>query len=231
MVTFSNLWKELKRRLRKKKRWLSLGAVTLVAGAAALGLWLDRADQRSGAHTDTDKGAEIGVMGRTVVQPASNQNDPATIEALNSVRSSSEQRSVFVQKRYVCGEETEKLGPMPSAEIIKKHEEHPEWNVVLDQEGSVFFVEDVEDLAPKCKENGYFGLDKSGNLSLFDGLPEQDHVIRTFFQLNVEHLKSSLPQDAVKQLYSGIRIADLADYNSVLSTFSEYAVEATAPLE
>lgn len=230
-MTFSNLWKELKRRLRKKKRWLSLGAVTLVAGAAVLGLWLKETGSSNGSQSEAEKGGEIGVMGRSIVQPASAQNDSGTEEALNAVRGSTEQRSVFMQKRYVCGEETEKLGSMAPADIIKKHEEHPEWKVVLDQEGSVFFVEEVEDLAPKCKENAYFGLDKSGNLSLFDGLPEQDHVIRTFFQLNVQHLKSSLPQDAVKQLYSGIRITDLADYNSVLSTFSEYAVEAAAPLE
>ncbi|MNI90437.1 hypothetical protein D3C73_1479580 [compost metagenome] len=54
-------------------------------------------------------------------------------------------------------------------------------------------------------------------------------MIRTFFQLDVQHMKSSLPGDAVNQLYSGIRISDLADYNSVLSTFSEYAARHAAP--
>jgi forespore regulator of the sigma-K checkpoint len=91
-------------------------------------------------------------------------------------------------------------------------------------------VEPEDDLSPHCRENAYFGMDKNGNLSLFEGIPEQEKVIRTFFQLDVQHMKSSLPGDAVNQLYSGIRVSDMEDYNSVLSTFSEYASSPSAPV-
>jgi forespore regulator of the sigma-K checkpoint len=37
-------------------------------------------------------------------------------------------------------------------------------------------------------------------------------------------LESSLPREAVQSLYDGIRVADYADYNSVLSTFSDFAM-------
>jgi forespore regulator of the sigma-K checkpoint len=43
--------------------------------------------------------------------------------------------------------------------------------------------------------------------------------------MNIEYLESSLPPDTVRQLREGIPIADLAEYNSVLSTFSEFALE------
>jgi forespore regulator of the sigma-K checkpoint len=45
--------------------------------------------------------------------------------------------------------------------------------------------------------------------------------------MNIEHLKTSLPQETIEQLYEGIRINDLVEYNSVLSTFSDYAAEET----
>lgn len=39
-------------------------------------------------------------------------------------------------------------------------------------------------------------------------------------------LKSSLPENIWKELHEGIRVQDIEEYNSVLSTFSDYAREA-----
>lgn len=36
-------------------------------------------------------------------------------------------------------------------------------------------------------------------------------------------MKSSLPEGIMKQLHEGIRVQDIEEYNSVLSTFSDYA--------
>jgi forespore regulator of the sigma-K checkpoint len=55
-------------------------------------------------------------------------------------------------------------------------------------------------------------------------MPAADNVIRTFFQLDIRYLESSLPKETLKQLQDGIRITDMAEYNSVLSTFSDYAM-------
>lgn len=38
-------------------------------------------------------------------------------------------------------------------------------------------------------------------------------------------MESSLPQDKLDQLTKGIRITDMEEYNSVLSTYSDYAIE------
>lgn len=223
-MTFSNLYKQLKRRLRMRKRWLTLGAYFLLAGGTAVALWMDHGGGASESESAAVLSSAVNVMEQSASSPE------ATEAALNLIRSGKSKRDVFVHKKYVCGEETEQLGAMPVEEIMSLYKEHPDANVVLDEAGKVHLVEEVEDLAPKCKENAYFGMDKNGNLTLFDGIPEQDRVIRTFFQLDVQHLKSSLPIDAVNQLYSGIHISDLADYNSVLSTFSEYAADHAAPV-
>jgi len=135
------------------------------------------------------------------------------------------QREVFAQKTYVCGEEVQMLGMMTAQQILQYHKEHPAFTVKMNEAGSVFFNEMIDDLSPQCKSNAYFGLDTGGNLSLFEGVPEDKQVIRTFFQLNIEHLESSLPHETVKQLYHGIPVNSLEEYNSVLSTFADYAVE------
>lgn len=74
-------------------------------------------------------------------------------------------------------------------------------------------------------DNSYIGIDQHGVLSLFEGPPLEDNVIRSFFQIDIEFLESSLPPEIVEQLYEGIRITNHSEYNSVLSTFSDYAVE------
>lgn len=75
--------------------------------------------------------------------------------------------------------------------------------------------------------NIYFGVDNQSILTLFEGLPYKGKVIRSFFQLDIEHMKSSLPPQAVRQLYDGIRVSDLAEYNSVLSTYSDFVAKQT----
>jgi forespore regulator of the sigma-K checkpoint len=164
---------------------------------------------------------------RSAFQPAVQSEAEHQEEVLETIVTEKKPRETYIQKVYVCGEEMKKLGKMQPEEIVNTHQKHPEWQIGLSPEGHVVFTENIDDLSPKCKENGYFGIDANGNLSLYDGVPGKDNVIRTFFQLNIRHLESSLPRDTVKQLYSGIRVSDMAEYNSVLSTFSDYAVEAT----
>lgn len=226
-MTISNLWKQLKRRLRlRKRRWIVLGTLLVIFGAIAamLGIREGMTPLSQSIHGGVEGKDYIRAMGRSLMAGA--PDDSRTTEILETIKNGGANREVFVEKRYVCGEEIDRLGLMTPANIARLKHEHPEWLIDLNESGSVRFTENVEDLSPKCKENAYFGLDKNGNLSLFEGLPEQERVIRTFFQLNVQHLKSSLPQETVNQLFTGIRISDLADYTSVLSTFSEYAVEA-----
>lgn len=130
---------------------------------------------------------------------------------------------VFLVQTYICGEEQRKLGTFTQEEIEALQQAHPEWELKSDN----VFVEHIEDLSPHCKENGFFGVDTQGNLSLFDGPPADRQVIQTFFQIDLEYLESSLPQTTVDQLYNGIPIHDLEEYHSVLATFSDYAIKVS----
>lgn len=74
-------------------------------------------------------------------------------------------------------------------------------------------------------KNVYFGISENKSLSLFEGPPSDKKVIRSFFQLDIEYLESSIPREMLDQLYQGIQVSDFAEYNSVLSTFSDYAID------
>lgn len=141
-------------------------------------------------------------------------------KTLNQTKGTNE---VTVRQVYICGEEEQVLGQLSSDDIYSLMNEHPTWKGEFTGKGQIRFEETISDLSPTCKEQAYISLDKDGNLTLFEGPPTHEKVIKTFFQLDINSMESSLPDGAVQQLYDGIRVQDIDEYNSVLSTFSDYA--------
>lgn len=212
------LLKKIKKKLRWKRRWLTLAVLLLLAGISSVTIVLLQNHPIS-SKWDGEP-LDQSVLGRNLaVSSQPEQEVQAMIGKLDGAR------QAFVKKAYVCGEELQLLGTMTSSQMMQYHKEHPALTVILGEGGDVYFTEQVDDLSPQCKNNAYFGLDAKGNLSLFEGVPEGNQVIRTFFQLNIEFLESSLPKETVKQLYRGIPVSNLEEYNSVLSTFADFAVE------
>jgi len=217
----SNLIKQLKRRLKSRNRGLTLGVVLVLMGIASLGFWVITSGESLSASANLSTNSVEKISPEMKLQQ----------EMLKQIQSSGKAREVFAQKNYVCGQETAKLGKLSPDQIVQYHTLHPLGRITIDTQDQVFFSEHVEDLSTQCKQNAFFGIDKKGNLSLFEGLPSQEQIIRTFFQLNIEHLKTSVPLGTMNQLIQGIKITDLAEYNSVLSTFSDYAMETNGPLQ
>ncbi|MBJ6362944.1 BofC C-terminal domain-containing protein [Paenibacillus sp. GCM10012307] len=205
MMEFS-LWKKLKRRLRKRRKPLwTLGGILIML------LPLLAAPQASTA-------AELRMEDYNYA-PAS------LIEALQNQH---EELEVLLKKEYVCGEEFSQLGRMNVRSIIELLGKHPAWTAHLNGQAQVVMVEYIQDLSDACKQHAFMSLDKDGNLSLFDGPPAKEKVMRTFFQLDMSYMESSLPKEQVQALADGIKINDLDDYNSMLSAYSEFAVREPA---
>jgi len=207
MGFFGLMKKRLKKRFRVHRRWLALGMLALAAGLA----WIYATSEGKGTSWN---GKTMSVFSAGAKLPAS----PAELER---------EAAVTVRRLYVCGEEAEPLGVLPPDRVAALASAHPEWEFAAAEDGTVVFTEHVDDLSAACKKNAYIGVDAAGSLTLYEGPPREAKAVKTFFQLNVEHLESALPDDVVTQLREGIRITDLADYNSVLSTFSDFAIDET----
>lgn len=203
MMEFS-LWKNFKKRLRRKRRplWM-LGSIMflLIAGWFVL------------PHSELAYAAapDPADNNKSIIQMLQQQQGPLSIK---------------LHQVYVCGEETKPLGRMMAKQIVQLLTAHPEWTASLDHDQStILFEERIDDLSEHCKAHAYMGVDKKGNLTLYDGVPKKEKVVRTFFQLDVRYMESSLPQNKMDELARGIRISDIDEYNSVLSTYSDYAME------
>ncbi|WP_127529692.1 BofC C-terminal domain-containing protein [Paenibacillus kobensis] len=208
MRAFS-LWKQLKRKLRRNGRpvW------TLASLMAVMGYGLLSGGGLSYVHA-----APIA---------APNQTE----EIVNAIDKVQRPMKVHIHRTYLCGEEYRSLGLL-SVERAKRAAQRPSVSFVrLNQlpAGTPVLVleEKVGDLSEACKQSAVFGLDRAGRLTLYDGPPRKEKVVRTFYQLDVRVMESRLPKDELKRLTDGIRIEDKETYYSVLSSFSDFAIDAS----
>ena len=132
-----------------------------------------------------------------------------------------------LQRTYLCGGKTEEeIQTEQTMEQVLA--EHSGWEIVSVEADRLVLHKAVNDIAPSCKENGYFGLSAEGILTLFNGLPSEQKVVQTFYPLDMEKMENSLPKAEVDLLKQGIRVRDLAEYNSVLSTYDDFQVDTAA---
>lgn len=203
-----SLWKELRKRLRRGMRPGGLRLAVWLAAAACAFM--------------------TAIPDAAAAAPQALGSDAADVRRYEAVRAAGSPVDVTLRRTFVCGEETQPLGRMTASQAIDLLRRHPEWRAVSAGDGAVVMEERINDLSPACKESAVFGIDADGRLSLFDGPPPRSKVLRTFYQLDVRHMESSLPKERFDALVQGIRVSDLDEYNSVLSSFSEYAAPADA---
>ncbi|MEW9700110.1 BofC C-terminal domain-containing protein [Paenibacillus sp. SI8] len=209
-----SFFKHWKRKLRWRRNWIALGTVIVICLAS----WMLH---KEGYFT----GDAASVNSQATLAKLTPEEDQRLRDSLVTLKGITDSRETYLFKSYICGEERQELGTLTPSQMLDEQTKHPDWLLSLSAKGEVTFTQHINDLSPECKLRAVFGIDENGNLSLFNGNPGKDNVIRTFFQLNIQHLESSLPRDTVKQLHDGIRVSDVEEYNSVLSTFSDYAVE------
>lgn len=218
----SRLKKQIQKQWRRwKRKSLSLGISSLVVAMIWMGMYLPGRVQ---SLLSTKPPVAIETLQYYQQSEASDESvdNSEFWKALNRLKQKNE---VTVRQIYICGEEEQALGKLSQDEIYNLMNEHPTWKGEFAGTGQILFEETISDLSPTCKQQAYMSLDKEGNLSLFDGPPREEKVLKTFFQLDINSMESSLPDGAVKHLYDGIRIQDIDEYNSVISTFSDYARE------
>lgn len=196
------------------------GAIIAITILAYRGLTISAAVERL---LTTNFGEAVSVMGPVQQDIRTEQEIEALVNQLNTERT--KLIRVVLQTVYICGVETEELGRMDTAQLKVLLVQHPEWEAEVTSTDALQLKKRVDDLSPICKQQAYISIDAAGNLNLYEGKPAEENVIRTFFQLDVGTLESSLPDGVLEQLQEGIRVQDKDEYDSVISTFSDFAVD------
>lgn len=220
--------KNIKKRIKRSRRpvW-SLGIwAALIASAAVSGTMISRHYVNVWFETAPSRGASQPVWSDNL--PVSYDPDHSRrSETLNALSRWKGDVEVVLHRMYLCGEETRQLGKHTAGETMDLLKAHREWSPAFDA-GRIVLEESVDDLSPQCRQSAYIGISPVGYLELFEGPPQKKKVIRTFFQLDVKSLESSLSKEKLRELANGIRISDKAEYDSVLSTFSDFALPKAA---
>jgi len=167
----------------------------------------------------------VGLLSNSATSYASEQYTVMNDNEIGAWLKDEESVKVILHREYVCGEEIIELGSLNKENIMLQQHQNPTWKMTMDSEHTIIrFHENIDDLSPYCKKHAFFGVDKREVFSLFDGEPTNEKIMKTFFQMDIPYLESILPQTEFKKLLGGIRVTDIDEYNSVLSTFSRYSV-------
>jgi forespore regulator of the sigma-K checkpoint len=158
----------------------------------------------------------------TMKRQADNAGDPA-IEAM------AQPHELVLARTYLCGLKDEERKPLKGESLEQVLSAYTGWEIISAEAGKLILQKRENDISPTCKANGYFGLSPDGVLTLFNGLPAEQDVIQTFYQINTKRMEAGLPKEDIELLQKGIRVRDLAEYNSVLSTYGEF--QAAEPEE
>lgn len=129
---------------------------------------------------------------------------------------------LVLARSYLCGVKDEEHKPVAVDRLAEMMVEYNGWEIVTADPTKMILMKRENDIAPACKDNGHFGISTDGMLTLFNGLPEEHHVVQTFYRMNTKKMEASLSREEVEKLKRGIRVRDLAEYNSVLSTYGEF---------
>ncbi|SEM52268.1 forespore regulator of the sigma-K checkpoint [Terribacillus saccharophilus] len=121
---------------------------------------------------------------------------------------------VVLQRQYIDGKQTEVAHQEKIYAMEDFWSTYHDWQLVSQKEGLVVFKQEVMDISPSLKKNGYFGIYK-GKLTIFEGRPVDQQAIQSFYQIN----KGKLESHQAEELEDGIKIQSREVYEDVLEAF------------
>ncbi|MED4130054.1 BofC C-terminal domain-containing protein [Shouchella miscanthi] len=90
--------------------------------------------------------------------------------------------------------------------------EYSNWQVVDQKKGFVHFKQELLDLSPEVKQNGYLGLSDDNRLILYTGQPEAKKIIQTYDQLERYPLTPSVQL----ALAEGMKVSTVAELVAIV---------------
>ncbi|KIY21134.1 MULTISPECIES: intercompartmental signaling factor BofC [Mesobacillus] len=128
--------------------------------------------------------------------------------------------TIILQRVYLDGEISEEKVVETIWSLEDFWTKYEKWQLVDMEAKKAVFRQEVDDISPLLKANGYFGLSDDGILTIFNGRPNGSKIIQSFFQIDLGKLES-IKRDELKK---GIPIRSKQCYEEVLETFKPYTV-------
>lgn len=125
---------------------------------------------------------------------------------------------VILERKYLDGEISQETFEETVISFEDFWKKYSGWQLVDLDFNKVVFREEVDDISPLLKANGYFGIAADGTLSIFNGKPDEANVIQSFYQLDVGKLESAKHAELKK----GIPVRNKEQFVKVLETFKTY---------
>ncbi|MBD1381223.1 intercompartmental signaling factor BofC [Metabacillus arenae] len=128
--------------------------------------------------------------------------------------------TVVMERVYLDGEVSEEIKQEKILAMEDFWAEYKDWQLVYQDEDQIVFQQEINDISPLLKSNGYFGVTEDGTLSIFNGKPnETNEIIQSFFQIDVKKLESRKHSE----LRKGIRVNSKEKYEKVLKAYKPYS--------
>ncbi len=132
-----------------------------------------------------------------------------------------QERKVILQREYLDGELSEEKITEWFGSIEDLKNKYKGWRIIEQTKDYLVLHKMESDISPLLKANGYFGMSEDGTLSIYNGKPEHDKVIHTFFQIDVGKLEVYQQEE----LQHGIQIISKDQFTSLMNEYREYAVQ------
>ncbi|MFB4211970.1 BofC C-terminal domain-containing protein [Shouchella sp. JSM 1781072] len=110
-----------------------------------------------------------------------------------------------------------------SREVIKKETvdsmsdfwyEYGDWQMVDQKKGFVHFKQEIVDLSPEVKQNGYLGISEENELILYTGQPEAKEIVQTYNQMGTYELTES----ERAALTTGLKVSSVEALQAVIGS-------------
>ncbi|QOR65670.1 intercompartmental signaling factor BofC [Cytobacillus suaedae] len=124
--------------------------------------------------------------------------------------------TVILERLYLDGEVSEEIVEETIWSMEDFWAQYEDWQLVHQDEEQIVFQQQIDDISPLLKSNGYFGITEEGILTIYEGKPkESTKVIQSFFQIDVKKLESHQHT----RLKEGIRVSSKDHYEDIIETF------------
>lgn len=133
------------------------------------------------------------------------------------------ERQVILQRVYMDGEMSEETLTVKILAMEDFWASYRDWQLIDQNEERVIFQKKENDISPLLKANGFFGITQDGTLSIFNGKPEDSHIIHSFFQIDIGKLETYKQRELLK----GIPILNKNRYEQVIEAYKPYSLPET----